>query len=352
MRFLLPILCAFLLFSDGYGQAPASRVIGEVTGFHSADGQILTKTDKGETVIVQLDEKTLYLRVPPGEKDLKKATKIALVDIGVGDRIYARGSMSEDQKSIRAASVIIMTKADLAQKHEHDRAEWQRRGITGTITALNPASREIAVSVRSPGGQQNLIVEPAPHVDFRRYAPDSVKFSDAKPSSFAELKVGDHVRVLGEKTPDGARMKPEVVVSGSFRNLAGTVTGINAQADEIKITDLQTRKPLTVRVNTDSTLRRMPPMMAAMIARRIQPAADAPARRPPVDFQQMLEKMPALSITELTPGDAVIVSSTTGSEPSRVTAITLLAGVEPLLTAAPRGDLQFGAWNFGDIGLP
>jgi hypothetical protein len=53
------------------------------------------------------------------------------------------------------------------------------------------------------------------------------------------------------------------------------------------------------------------------------------------DLQQMLEKVPTLPIAELNKGDAIIISSTVGADPSRLTAITLLAGVEPLLTRAP-----------------
>jgi len=53
------------------------------------------------------------------------------------------------------------------------------------------------------------------------------------------------------------------------------------------------------------------------------------------DLQQILEKVPAMPASELNKGDALIITSTVGADPSRVTAITLLAGVEPLLTRAP-----------------
>ena len=347
---------------------PAGRIIGDVTAVDTAAKRLTVKADQGEAVAVVLDEKTLYLRVPPGEKDLKKASKIALADIGTGDRVLARGQMSEDKKSLKATSVIVMTKADLAQKHEHDRAEWQRRGITGTITSLNADAKELTVTVRTREGAQPIVVERAEGVDLRRYAPDSVRFMDAKPSSFAELKIGDHVRVLGEKNAEGTRLKPEAIVSGSFRNIAGTILSLDVAAGEMKITDLDTKKPLIVRVNADTTLRRLPPMVAAMLARRLNPQAAAPAaaegqrpQRPggegqrgqPMDFNQMLERAPAITLAELKQGDAIIISSTTGAQPGRVTAITVVAGVEPILTAAPQGERGQlgGAWTF-DMGLP
>jgi Ni2+-binding GTPase involved in maturation of urease and hydrogenase len=353
----------------------ASRIIGEVTA-PVQNQHISVKTDQGSEINVVLQEKTLYLRVPPGEKDLKKATRIALKDIDPGDRIYARGQMSDDKKSITAVSVIVMTKEDLASKHERDRAEWQTRGISGKITALNPESKEITVSMRSREGQKTVVVGPTDKALFRRYAPDSVRFSDAKASSFAELKVGDQIRVLGDKSEDGARIKPEEIVSGSFRNVAGTVKTVNAAAGEVEIMDLETKKPLTVQVTPETVLRRLPTMVAMMMARRVQaPGAARPmgSGRPPGaggppsragarpmggaggsgDLQQVLEQMPAMPLSELKPGDAIIISTTSGTEPSRVTAITLVAGVEPFLTAAPEGGQQIGgSWNFGDIGLP
>ena len=66
-----------------------------------------------------------------------------------------------------------------------------------------------------------------------------------------------------------------------------------------------------------------------------------------------LEQMAALSFAELKRGEAVIVLSTTGAEPSHVTAIVLVAGVEPLLNSAPADQSQIGGlWNFFDIRLP
>lgn len=63
--------------------------------------------------------------------------------------------------------------------------------------------------------------------------------------------------------------------------------------------------------------------------------------------------MPAVKFEELKPGSAIIVLCTVGAEPSRVTAIVMVAGVEPLLTQTPEGPPRIGgAWDFFDIGLP
>ena len=147
---------------EGAGNAGASldSVIGEVTATDPAAKQIIVRLDAGVTVTVILQDKTLYLRVPPGETDLKKSVKITPAEISTGDRVYARGRLADDRKSIPAMTVVVMTKADLAQKRERERKEWQG-AVAGTISALSADTRAITLSVRSPAGTRTLIVEPS-----------------------------------------------------------------------------------------------------------------------------------------------------------------------------------------------
>jgi hypothetical protein len=360
------------------------RVIGEVTATNPAAKQFTLKLDAGGTVLVILQDKTVYLRVPPGETDLKNAATIVPADIGVGDRVYARGRLAEDRTSIPAVAVIMMTKADLAQKRERERVDWQKRAVAGTITALKPDTQEITVSLRSRDGTRAVVVAPSPGAVFRRYAQDSVQFHQAQPSSFAELNVGDSVRILGDRSPDGTRIKPEEIVSGSFRNVAGMINATDAGRREIRITDLHSKRTLTVRIAPDTMVRRMPPMKpaagpsrppqagpgaggagAGAGARASQaPPQSAPAPPPsrgqpargtasPAASALDVERMPAVKFEELKPGSAIIVLCTVGAEPSRVTAIVMVTGVEPLLTQTPEGPPQIGGvWDFFDIGLP
>lgn len=196
---LLPIALSIVVSGQ---DAPATaaksnRTIGEVTAI---DGSSLTiKPDAaGGTVTVTLDATTRYLKVPAKEPDIKKATKINSSEIGVGDRVLAVTRAAEPQK---ASTIVVMTKEDLAQKQAADQAEWQRRGIGGSVTAIDPAKNEMTVDTRTREGKKSVVVESA-DAKFRRYAPDSIRFSDAKPSSIADFKVGDQVRVLGDKNSD------------------------------------------------------------------------------------------------------------------------------------------------------
>ncbi len=370
----LPI--ALVAISMAFAQAPPAlkSVIGEVTSIDSANKQIKLKGDDGAAYTVTFSDSTSFLRIPPGEKDIKKAAKIAFSDLAVGDRALARGPLEDSTKTVPARTLVIMTKADLAQKQQHDRAEWQTRGVTGVVSALNAANKEITITTR--GREPKTIVIDASAADLRRYSADSVKFTDAKPSAFADLQPGDTVRALGAKNEDGTHLKAEEVVSGAFETIAATVESVDPASGEVRVTNLQTKKPVVVHTNASSLLRRLDPTMAAMLARRLRPDAastGAPGAPPPPaggtpgqggpggfrggggpgggDLQQILERMPALSLSELKKGDAVIVSSSKGPNDSTVTAFAFVAGVEPFLAAAPRtaGQVNLGSWNL-DVG--
>ncbi len=378
--------------SAAFAQAPPAlkSVIGEVTSIDGAGKQIKLKADDGAAYTVTLSDSTSFLRIPPGETDIKKATKIAFSDVAVGDRALARGPIEDATKTVPARTVVIMTKADLAQKHQHDQAEWQTRGVVGTVSALNAANKEVTITTR--GREPKTIVIDASASDFRRYSPESVKFADAKPSSFADLQPGDTVRALGDKNDDGTHLKAEELVSGAFETLAGTVDSVDAAANTVQLTNLQTKKPLTVHINQGTLLRRLEPTVATALARRLRPdlaaggpgaggqagapgaaggpgAGGRPAGVPGGpggfrgpgggaggngDLQQVLERMPALSLSELKKGDAVIVSSSKGPDNSSVTAFSFVAGVEPFLAAAPRtaGQVNLGSWNLEAGGGP
>src|SRR5215216_4840434 len=253
------ITLAFSSVSFAQGSDPniaAKHAIGEIKSIDSAAKQLTIKTDAGSIVTVTLSDKTTYKKLAPGEQTLTNATDVTFADLAEGDRVMARGTVSADQKSVPAVQVIVMTKGDLAKKQEAERLEWRRRGILGVITAVKPETKEITISNRTMAGMQSVVIPVSDSTEMRRYAPDSIKFGDAKPSNFTELKVGDQLRALGERTEEPLRFKPEKVVTGSFRTVGGVVTAVDAATGEIKINDLEKKTPLTIVIKQDAVLRR------------------------------------------------------------------------------------------------
>src|SRR5687767_6656954 len=399
----LALFAPSTLFAQGTDPGIAAKhAIGEVKTIDAAAKQITIKTDAGSTVTVSVNDKTTYKRLAPGEQTLTNAADIAFTDVGEGDRVMARGTVSEDRKSIPAVQVIVMTKGDLAKKQEAERLEWRRRGILGVITALKPDTKEITISNRTMAGVQSVVIPVSDKTEMRRYAPDSIKFGDAKPSDFGELKVGDQLRALGDRTEDPLRFNPQKVVTGSFRTVGGVVTAIDPATGEIKINELEKKTPLTIIIKQDAVLRRFPADMGAMMggfgrgpggpggapgggqpaagqapAGQGQPGArpqgqgaagqgpGGPGGRPGGGFNinDMLERLPVISVADVKVGDTIIVSSTQGVDPTRLTAISLVAGADTLLamlaprpqagqaTPNPAAGLGSSGITFG-IGLP
>src|SRR5215510_11297449 len=196
---------------DGDPNIAAKHAIGEIKSIDATAKQLTIQTDAGSTVTVSLTDKTTYKKLAPGEQSLTNATDVTFADLAEGDRVMARGTVSEDRKTVPAVQVIVVTKGDLAKKAEAERIEWRRRGILGVITALKPDAKEITISNRTMAGTQSVVVALNDKTEMRRYAPDSIKFGDAKPSAFGELKVGDQLRALGDKSADGLKFTPAKV---------------------------------------------------------------------------------------------------------------------------------------------
>ena len=348
----------------------AKYAIGEVKSIDATAKQLIIKTDAGSTVTVSLGDKTTYKKLAPGETSLTNATDVTFADLAEGDRIMAQGTVATDLKSVLAVRIIVMTKGDLAKKADAERAEWRRRGILGVITALKPDTKEITISNRTMAGTQSVVIPISDKTEMRRYAPDSIKFGDAKPSQFSELKVGDQLRALGDRTEDPLRFNPQKVVTGSFRTVGGVVTAIDPATHEIKIHELEKKTPLTIVIKQDAVLRRFPaefgmgfrpggggagapagggqaPAGGGQAAQgnaqqRPQGAGGpggpgGPGGRPGFNINDMLERLPVISIADVKVGDTIIVSSTQGVDPTRLTAISLVAGADTLLAMlAPR----------------
>src|SRR5215470_13556689 len=396
---LAVLLLAFCC--GAFTQTPATKALGTVKSV-SGNAVVLTP-DTGAEISVTIADNARILRTQPGQTDLKSATPISASDLQVGDRLLARGQ-TDDNGSLVASSIIVMSKSDIAQKQQQERDEW-RKGVGGIVKSIDPTAGAIVLSNSLLASGKPITVHVSSQTQLMRYAPDSVKFDDAKPGTVDQIKPGDQLRARGTKSADGTEFTAQAVVSGSFREIAGTVISTDAGTNSVSLTDLATKKPVTIKVGPETQLHKLPPTMAQMIAFRLKGGAPgqqagAGQGQPPAggngtqgnagagnwsgrgqgnwggqpggqnsggaggsggggwrsggngppDFQQMLSRMPTVSISDLNKGDAVMLVATEGSANGQPVAITVLAGVEPILSAAPAGTNAFmliSPWNLG-----
>jgi hypothetical protein len=383
-------------------QAPAAKTLGTVKSTNG-NALVLTADAGGETTITIADGARI-VRTLPGQTDLKTATPISATDIQVGDRVFVRGQSGQNG-ALLASSIIVMSKSDIAHRQQQDREEW-RKGIGGIVKSVDVTASTVTLANSLLASGKPIVVHVSQSTQVLRYASDSTKFDDAKPGRLDEIKTGDQLRARGTKSADGAEFTAQAVVSGSFRDIAGTVISTDAANKSISVMDLATKKPVIVRVSSESQLHKLPPMVAQMIAFRLK--GGAPGAQPgqatpqspggssmpaggqgwsgrvqgnaterlgtgpqgnggpagagggnwrngggPPDFQQMLSRMPAVTIADLNKGDAVMLVATQGSSAEGPTAITMLVGVEPILSAAPPGTSAItllSPWNLGTSG--
>ncbi len=364
------ILLALLVFLAGGNSSVRAQatdasvkpsvVIGEVSAV--SESKIVLQTKDG-AVDVALSEKTEYKRVSAEKPSLATAVASNFSDIGIGDKVIITGILATDKKSIPAKSVYLMTKSDIAQKQTKDQERWKTRGISGQVTAINPQTKEIAVTSRGLMGETKILLTTGDNAVFRRYAQDSISYNEAKTSSLDEIKVGDSIRALGDKSADGASLKAEEIISGSFQTIGGTITAVNQTKNEITIENIQTKKSVKVVVGQNSVLKQFPAEMAQRLAAfqnggggmqppsgvrpPNQPASQTGGQTPPSGIRpgggmrgggggidEMLERFPNITIADLKVGSMIAFSSSKGTNQERVTAIKLLSGVEPFLKAA------------------
>lgn len=352
-----------------------AKPVGKIKSI--AGSSIILATDAGAEISVHVRETARVLQVSPGQKDLESAIPIHLQDLQVGDRILVFGKASSDGNAVEASIIVVMKSSEVEAKQQDERLEWQR-GIGGLVRAVDASAGTVTVSTPAAGASREISVHAGKQTNIRRYAPDSVKFSDAKPSTLDQIKPGDQLRARGEPAESALGFTAAEIVFGTFRNIAGTIVSVDAPGGTLRLTDLATKRPVLVKISSGSQLHLLPAEMAQRVAMRLRFAAAADAgahatpppavsagpgapsgpgsasgrgwpQNGPLDLQQILSRMPLSAITDFHKGGAVMIVSTEGSVPGEVTAITILGGVEPLLTASPTGGqaMTLSPWNLG-----
>ena len=393
----LAIFSCLFMATLAAAQAPTAskRVLGTVKSV-SGNTVVLTQQD-GSEASVSFPDSARIVRATPGQTDLKTAPPITVSEIQVGDRVVAQGQPGEGN-ALTARIALVMKQGDIAARQEQEREEW-RKGVGGLVKEVNAADHTIVVINAFAAQGKPIIVHVTPQTEIRRYAPDSINYDDSKPSTFDQIKPGDQLRARGTKNADQTEFTAQAIVAGSFKNIAGTVISTDPANNTVTLTDLATKKPVTVKVSADSQMHKLPEFVAMLMAMRMKGIAGPPGMGPmaggaagngrgngtpgqtqkpggpgewqhgqggngqagagrqggfgnggPPDFQQMLNRMPPVKLSELNKGEAVILVAT-GETTSEPRVITLLTGVEPILSAAPAGmnaaASVLSPWNLG-----
>lgn len=312
-------------------QHGAKSISGTVLGFKPSSLELMVQPDHGRSVDVKFSSETEMLQVPPGVHDLKQARPVKVTDIDTGDRVL----VSFVSGLTEARRIVLISAVDITARNEAVKKDWQDRGTFGTVASLEAG--RVVLQKRTPKGAESLTVAITPSTVIRRYAPGSVRFADAMLSNPSEISVGDQLRCRGAKSEDGKGVTAEEIVFGTFLTKAGPILSVNRDAGEVRIQDLATNQPLTVKVTENSQLKAMPDMrtMFASMMRAGKKGQDE--HMPSVagfDFARMIAQLPVATMDDLKTGSNVIVTSTRGERPGEVTAIMVLANADAIIEMA------------------
>lgn len=368
-----------LSFSSVFAQAGGADVGiranlagGEVV---SISGAKMTVSTVDGQIDVVISANTEFKRVAPDNPSLRNAVTASADDISVGDRILVSGMVAEDRKSVPARTVYLISKSDIEDRRRRETEAWRTRGITGRVTTYNPQTQAITVSIRGLVGETTLTLIPMEGVEYLRYAPDSVEFSQAKKSSFNEIAPGDSIRALGTRSADSTEFVAEKIVTGAFVTVGGTITAVDEEKGEISLTEVGTNRAVTIVVSKGSVLKQFPTDMVQRFtggAGAMGGGGGTTVIRPPqqgtgqpgagagagmmrggaatAGLDDMFDRFPGTTIGDLKVGQMIAASSSKGTDPTRFNAIKLLSGVEAFLRA-PQGGRRPGMGGDSDPGF-
>lgn len=341
-------------------QTQVVRYLGTVTAI---SGDTLTvKTDAGQVNTVEVSSTAQLKRIAPGQTDLNKAEPLDFSSIATGDRVLVTLDPNATSSTPQALRIVAIKQSDVAKKQQTESEQWDQ-GVHGLVKSVDAASGVIVVNVRAGAVTKEVTVNTTSSTVLKRYAPGSVRFDQAQPAAIGAIRPGDQLWARGTKNDDGTAIAADGIVSGSFLSIAGTILSTDTGASTLTVRDLATKKPVAVRISADAQMQRLDDKVAAFLGARLKGGQGAAGGRPSsgssaggggggaqrsfsqsggggagrMDLETVLERAPVIQLASLQKGEAVMIVAT--EDASGVSAVKLLAGVEPLLEAPQAQDL-------------
>lgn len=302
-----------------------STIVGEVKKIDSAKSEITLNTGKGEEYLVKFTSKTTFKQIPPGVKNLDTAKTISSSEISVGDRLLAAGNVVAESKTVEAFQIIVISNRDLSKAAEEVSEQWKTNGIVGEIVSVDLTNKSSVAKIRENGNNNQVTLHFTETVNIKKYSNDSVNYQDAVPIKLEDVKKDDLFRALVEKKEDGSYIIKNALI-GTFRLLLGTITEINENSREIKINELVSGQAMTVVFNKNTYSRVLTKALAGEINDTLNNKKVSQG-----NMGQQVKEMPEIDFSKLKVGDMVMLNTISEEKAPKIAALTLLAGVEPIL---------------------
>lgn len=366
----------------------------------------------GQDHAVTLSPATKLMIVPPGSKDLSAATAGAVTDLQAGDRVLVTAKAGDTGPSLTAARIVVMKSSAIAESHASAEAAWAS-GTGGLVKSVDPAQSSIVISnaartvtvstsantvfrryaggsvrfedatrsslaavaagdqLRARGSRSadgsSLAADEIVSGNFQNYAGQIASIDAAANTvTLKDLTTKKLVTVALSAQSNLRRLPPEVAARFAARERAGGTGGAGgaggtggaggASSARAGATGMGATGAAPVAAQTGSGASGAPGDSVRAVRTSAPGQAGGSGReggtRGGGDLSAMVSRLPTETLSGLKPGEAVmIVASSAEGATGRSTAITLLAGVEPILSATPAGEgMTLSPWSVGGGG--
>ncbi|MCD9189247.1 MAG: hypothetical protein LUM44_22715 [Pyrinomonadaceae bacterium] len=294
---------------------------GKISAINIESGEITLLTAENVSFTVNTKNVTDIRQVSAGATTLQDSAIISVAQISVDDRVLVRGKLS-DKNVIAAKQIIVIKKDDLEKREALKREDWKKRGIAGTVVKTDATNKKISVLMQ--GQTQPIDISFPNNVVIQRYQKNAANLNDFKPSNFEEIKEGDQIRVLGNKSSDGLQMNAEEIFVGSFNTRVGKVVSIDLQNNELKIAE-PSNKTISVSVNPESIIRRVTPDTAANGKARTNEANGK------INLTGLQENLPKINLADIKVGEIIAVASSSDSGAEKILGLVMVTGIDSLM---------------------
>ncbi len=293
---------------------------GTVSIVNAQTAEMTIVTAENSTFIVNAANKAEIKQIAAGDTDIQKAVKIDFNGIETGDTVLVRGYLY-DKKTISARQIVVIKKTDIATKELQKREEWKQRGISGAIIKTDPAQRKISVQLR--GQTQPTEVFISENVVIQRYKPNAVSLNDFAPSQFAEFREGEQVRILSRKSTEATHLDAEEIFVGNFNTRVGKVVSVNAEKNELKITDAL-NKIVSVTLNAESNMRRITEDLLKNVNLKTSETDGK------INLTNLLGNAPKVAVSDIKIGETIAVANSSDSKAERIVGLIVVTGIDSL----------------------
>lgn len=296
-------------------------VFGRVVSvdFKTQNVTIASRTAMGETnVVLSPKENAEYLRYAPDSSKFSEAIASSLAEIKVGDQLRALGDKATDGLSFKAERYV----------------SGSFKTVAGKVTAIDVAKNEI--TIEDTQTKKPVVIVVNSNTFMKRFPAEQAQMI----AQMMAMRAGGGMQAGG---PGGTtfviRPGQGNQPNGQTQPTGNQPTATNGQA-----------KPATTPATAPNG-QTTPPTGQSPANGMVftQGGAGQPqvvrGGRGAGDIDEMIERLPVLTIAELKVGDTIGVSSTIGSVPNRYTAIKLVSGVEPFLNMPQMPNMGGGRGN-------